>query len=227
LLLRSPFSFGFCAPAAVPARARAFAPPFRSEAHEPSHVFYVEDRPSSRFVGNAFRAEPIRYADPAGHQHVHNGVHPGLSFFDRADQANLFKLHLPYVLRTPDGVDSLFMPPINRAGPMQIVVGLVETDWYAHPVNLVAHLPAGSPLHVAAGDVVGQVVFVHRTARSAEISVAAPGSATSQALQGDLLRWYVGKSQDPGAYKKLARSRHGRLDVRDSASGNSPKSSRS
>jgi hypothetical protein len=227
LLLRSPFSFGFCAPVAVPARARAFAPPFRSEPHERSYVFYVEDRPSSRFVGNAFRAEPIPYVDPAGQQHVHNALHPGLSFFDREDQAGLFKLHLPYVLRTPDGVDSLFMPPINRAAPLQIVLGLVETDWYAHPVNLVAHLPTGSPVHVAAGDVVGQVVFIHRTARSAETSIAAPGSTTSQALQHDLLRWYVGKSQDRGVYKKLARSRHGRLDVRDSAAEDLAKSPRS
>jgi hypothetical protein len=218
LLIRSPFSFGFCAPAAVPARARAFSPPVRSEAHDASCVFYVEDRPSSSFTANAFRAAPIAYLDPKGERHLHNAVHPGLSFFDRRDQAGMFKLHLPYVLRTPKGVDSLFMAPINRLGPLQIVSGLVETDWYAHPVNLIAHLPAGTPLHVAAGDVVAQVVFIDRNLRRAKPSVVAPGSAASQALQQELLRWYISHNQDRSAYKKLARSRHGRLDALEDSS---------
>lgn len=212
LLIRSPFSFGFCSPAAVPVRARAFAPPVRSPAHDASYLFYVEDRPSSRFTGNAFRVAPIAYLDPAGQQHLHNAVHPGLSFFDRPDQAGLFKLHLPYVLRTPQGVDSLFMSPINRQGPLQIVSGLVETDWYAHPVNLVAHLPTGTSVHVAVGDVIAQVTFMHRTARAAEVTVAAPGSAPSRTLEQDLLRWYMHHSQDRSAYKKLTRTRHGRVD---------------
>ncbi len=214
LLIHSPFSFGFCAPADVPAGARAFAPPLRSEAHEVGCVFYVQDRPSSRFAGNAFRATPIPYVDPTGQRHLHHAVHPGLSFFDRVDQAGLFKLHLPYVIRTPEGVDSLFMAPMNRVGPLRIVQGLVETDWYAHPVNLVAHLPLDTPLHVAAGDAVAQVVFLHRTTRAADVSVVLPGSAASQALQRDLLRWYVEHNQDRSSYKKLARSRHGRLDSR-------------
>ena len=165
-------------------------------------MFYVEDRPSSRFAANAFMAEPILNVDPAGQQHLHSAVHPGLSFFDRTDQENLFKLHLPYVLRTPDGVDSLFMSPINRAAPLQIVLGLVETDWYAHPVNLVAHVPAGSPVHISAGDIVGQVIFIHRTARRVQIS-AAPELTQRQALQRDLLHWYVAKTQDRGATRTL------------------------
>ena len=224
LLIRSPFSFGYCAPVAVPVGARAFPPPFRSDAN-PSHVFYVEDRPSSDFIGNAVRAAPIAYLDPSGKRHTHNAIHAGLSVFDRDDQAGLFKLNLPYVLRTPEGVDSLFMTPVNRAAPLQILMGLVETDWYASPVNLVAHLPTGSPLHVAAGDVVGQVVFMHRAARSAEVSIVAPGTAASQAFQHELLRWYIGHNQDRSVYKKLARSRHGRLEPRDDGSedlGKSP-----
>jgi hypothetical protein len=214
LLIHSPFSFGFCTPADVPPGARAFAPPLRSDAHDAGYVFYVQDRPSSQFAGNAFRVTPIPYVDPMGQRHLHHAVHPGLSFFDRVDQAGLFKLHLPYVLRTPEGVDSLFLAPMNRPGPLRIVQGLVETDWYAHPVNLVAYLPVGTSLHLAAGDAVAQVVFLHRTARSAEVSVVFPGSGASQALQRDLLRWYVDRNQDRSAYKKLARSRHGRLDSR-------------
>jgi len=212
LLLRSPFSFGYCAPDAVPEHARAFAPPCRSPARQRSRVFYVEDRPSSRFCANAFTAEPIPYIDPAGQQHWHSAVHPGLSFFDRADQEHLFKLHLPYVLRTSDGIDTLFMSPINRPAPLQIVAALVETDWYAHPVNLVAHLPSDSSVHISGGEVVAQVTFMHRTARRAEIS-AQPPPARRQALQQDLLRWYIDKSVDRSAYKKLARSRHGRFEA--------------
>ena len=37
--------------------------------------------------------------------------------------------------------------------------------------------------------------------------VVGPGTAASQALQRDLLRWYVGHTQDRSVYKKLARSR--------------------
>ncbi len=212
LLIRAPFSFGFCDSASVPAAARGFAAPFRSSAHDAAYCFYIQDRPSSRFAGNAFLAAPIPYVDPEGEHHLHNAVHPGLSFFDRSDQAAMFKLHLPYVIRTPEGVDTLFLSPINRPGPFQIVSGLVETDWYAHPVNLVAHLPPG-PIHVTAGDVVAQVVFVHRSGRAARISVVELSSAPSQVLQHDLLRWYVAHNQDRSAYKKLARSRHGRLEA--------------
>ena len=221
LLIRAPFSFGFCDPASVPAAARGFAAPFRSSAHDAAYCFYIQDRPSSRFAGNAFRQRLFPMLIRRESTHLHNAVHPGLSFFDRSDQAAMFKLHLPYVLRTPEGVDSLFLSPINRPGPLQIVSGLVETDWYAHPVNLVAHLPPG-PIHVTAGDVVAQVVFVHRSARAARISVVDPSSAPSQVLQHDLLRWYVAHNQDRSAYKKLARSRHGRLDaLEDSSEGDS------
>jgi len=39
-------------------------------------------------------------------------------------------------------------------------IGLVETDWYAHPVDLVLKRPVEGPLHVRAGDTVAQVQFV-------------------------------------------------------------------
>jgi len=62
-------------------------------------------------------------------------------------------------------------------------------------------------------------VFLHRTTRAADVSVVLPGSGASQALQRDLLRWYVDRNQDRSAYKKLARSRHGRLDSRGGGPG--------
>src|SRR5205807_5504908 len=59
---------------------------------------------------------------------------PGLSFFDRDDQANLIKLHLPYIWRTPEAVDTLFLPLLNRPAPkLEVKCGVVETDWYASP----------------------------------------------------------------------------------------------
>jgi len=213
LLIRAPFSFGWCRPDCVPAGARPFAPPRREATLDPAAVFYVVDRPESQFVGNAFRLAPIAYRDPQGQVHLHAPVQPGLSFFDRDDQAGMFKLHLPYVVRTPEDVDSLFVPPVNRAAPLDLVVGLVESDWYAHPVSLIARLPRSGALHVRAGDVVAQVLFLARASRRAEPVVAAATSPERQRLNGDLLRWYASHGADRGAYKTLARSRHGRLDA--------------
>ena len=212
LLIHSPFSFGFCAPADVPDGGRAFAPPLRSDAHDAGYVFYVQDRPSSRFAGNAFRVTPIPYVDPKGQPHLHHAVHPGLSFFDRPDQAGLFKLHLPYVLRTPEGVDSLFMAPMNRPGPCALFkawsrrTGTPIRSTWLRICRWTNHCtwPRETPWR--------QVVFLHRTTRAADVSVVLPGSAASQTLQRDLLRWYVDHNQDRSSYKKLARSRHGRLD---------------
>jgi len=213
LLIRAPFSFGWCRPEHVPAGARPFAPPRRAATLDPAAVFYVVDRPESQFVGNAFRLVPIPYRDPQGAVHVHAPVQPGLSFFDRDDQLDMFKLHLPYVVRTPEDVDSLFVSPVNRRAPLDLVAGLVESDWYAHPVSLIARLPRSGALHVGAGDVVAQVLFLARASRRAEPVVPAATSAERQRLNGDLLRWYASHGADRGAYKTLARSRHGRLEA--------------
>ena len=85
LLIRAPFSFGWCRPDAVPAGARAFAPPRRDARLDAQAVFYVVDRPESSFAGNAFRLAPIAYRDPQGDTHTYTAVQPGLSFFDRDD----------------------------------------------------------------------------------------------------------------------------------------------
>ncbi len=213
LLIRAPFSFGWCRPDAVPAGARAFPPPRRDARLDAQAVFYVVDRPESSFAGNAFRLAPIAYRDPQGDTHTYTAVQPGLSFFDRDDQADMFKLHLPFVVRTPAEVDSLFVPPVNRTAPLELVVGLVESDWYATPVSLVARVPRSGALHVGAGDVVAQMLFLARASRRAEPVVPGTTSVERQRLDGDLLRWYAGHGADRGAYKTLARSRHGRLDA--------------
>lgn len=212
VVIRAPFTFGYCAPVAVPVGARAFAPPRRAPGADPAAVFYVVDAPDGAFVGNAFRLLPIAYRDPEGQPHTHDAVQPGLSFFDRDDQADMFKIHLPFVIRTPETVDSLFTVPVNRPSPLDLITGLVETDWYAHPVSLIARLPAEGSLHIAAGAPIAQVLFVHRAARHAEIDVVAPGTPASAPVQGGLLRWYASHATDRGAYKRLARSRHGRFE---------------
>lgn len=211
VIVRAPFTFGYCLPVAVPAGARAFAPPRRASGADANVVFYIVDAPTGAFVGNAFRLFPIAYRDPGGQTHTHDAVQPGLSFFDRDDQADLFKIHLPYVIRTPAEVDSLFTPLVNRPSPVDLVTGLVETDWYAHPVSLIVRVPIAASLHVGAGDPIAQVLFVHRTARHAELEVVAPGTAASGPVQADLLRWYASHATDRSAYKALARSRHGRF----------------
>jgi hypothetical protein len=212
VIVPAPFTFGYGLPVAVPAGARAFLPPRRAPGADPEAVFYVVDAPASAFVGNAYRLVPIGYRDPEGQPHTHAAVQPGLSFFDRDDQADMFKIHLPFVIRTPEAVDSLFTTLANRPSPLDLVTGLVETDWYAHPVSLIVRLPATGGLHIAAGDPIAQVLFMHRSARQTELEVVAPGTAASVPVQADLLRWYASHANDRGAYKALARSRHGRFE---------------
>jgi hypothetical protein len=214
LLLRAPFDFGLCGPDEVPANARGFRSPLDPDGRNDPRVFYVKDNPDCRFVGNAFALDPIPFVEPSGRSDILNRVQPGISFFDRGDQQELFKIHLPFVLRTPTGVHGLFTAALNREAELALWAGLVETDWYAHPVNLVARKPAEGSLHVAAGDIVGQVMFIAREARAANIRVVAAGSKELRAFRTDLLRWYASHAQDRSAYKRLARSRHGRIEPR-------------
>jgi hypothetical protein len=139
---------------------------------------------------------------------------PGISFFDRQDQADLFKLHLPYIWRTPPEVDTLFLPLINRSGPgLPLLTGLVETDWYAHQVNLVFSRPGpGQSVHIAAGDPVAQVIFIERSQRRPTLKVLPEHARLARDLKDELAEWYRCKEADRSAYKKLARCEHGRIN---------------
>lgn len=212
LLVPSPIDFGLCAPAEVPADARAFAPPPPARDPADTRVFYVRDRPGSRFVGNAYRFEDLAFDDARGVRQRYSPVEPGISFFDREDQRGLFKLHLPWILRTDAQVDTLYTSPMHRPSPLELKSGLVETDWYAHPVNLVAAKPALGPVHVRVGEVVAQALFVPRAARRPALEVVDGASGEAAALRNDLLKWYVAHRQDRSAYRRLARSRHGRIE---------------
>jgi hypothetical protein len=209
LLIRSPITFGLCSAKDVPPGAHGFRSPLDPDGRSDPRMFFVKDDPDCRFARNAFGLTPIAFRDPKGRRNILRNVQPGLSFFDRPDQQAMFKIHLPFVLRTPAGMNSLFTAAINRESPLVIAAGLVDTDWYAHPVNLVARKPAHGDLHVAAGDVIAQVVFVPRDARKADARLVTSGSAEERAAQQDLLTWYARHAQDRSAYKRLARSRHG------------------
>lgn len=222
LLVPAPFGFGLCEPIAVPAQARAFAPPPVAQPAGDTRVFYVVDDPASRFFGNAFDADPVPFFDATGQQAQGRPQQPGISFMDRADQAAFFKLHLPWVLRTPAAVDSLFGPPMNRPAPLEVLPGLVETDWYAHPVNLVVRRPAQGALHVARGQVIAQVHWVAREQRRPEVEVLARDGAPAAALRAELGEWFAAHRADRSAYRRLARSQAGRLQGAQAGEGDGP-----
>jgi len=209
LLIPSPIRFGWCHTHEVPAEGLPFRSPVRVAGGEPpdSRLFYVVNDQRCRFNGNAFAIEG-----------VFNGrdlQEPGISFFDRPDQQDLFKLHLPYIWRTPEAVDTLFGPLINRAAQaahgLEVVSGLVETDWYASPVNLVIRMPPVS-VHVQAGELIAHAVLIARSLRRPAIEISADHSRLSRETRKGLAQWEEQHASDHQAYKQLARSRHGRID---------------
>lgn len=217
-VIPAPISFGLCQPDEVPAHARAFRSPLDRpgpEGFKDPRVYYVKDDPTCRFVGNAYTFDAIGLAESTGHP-PDTLIEPGISFFDREDQDELFKLHLPYILRTPPGIASLFLPAINREVPaLPVLAGLVETDWYANPVNLVIRKPhGGKSLHIDAGELVAQVVFVPHCCRQPELAILPHHARVARDLRLALADWYRRHAKDRSAYKKLARKQHGHVPRR-------------
>ena len=217
-LVRSPITFGLCPLGDVPAGGHAFRSPVVSPHPDnrfvDERVFYVKDNPDCRFVKNAFTLDALEIVDAQGKRQF-TPVHPGLSFFDREDQQDLFKLNLPYIWHTPPEVDALFVPPINRqTHGLSVLTGLVETDWYANPINMILRKPpADHSVHVAAGENVAQVMFLMRSHRRPTLKVLAPHARVARDLRAGMAEWYRQHAQDRSAYKKLARSAHGRIPV--------------
>jgi hypothetical protein len=222
-LIKSPISFGVCALREVPPDGHPFrsplAPPIRTSGGADENVFYVKDDPGRGFVKNAFTLDALDDKKFGGS----SLREPGISFFDRADQLDLFKLHLPYVWRTPPEVDALFLPPINRVSSgLTVLAGLVETDWYANPVNLIFRQPdAGHPVHISAGDCVAQVIFLRRSDRRPALKPLEPHARVARDLKAKLAEWHQQHAADRSAYKKLARSQHGRIQAEPGSSSNS------
>jgi hypothetical protein len=212
VIIPSPIRFGFCIPEQLPNGCRAFRSPLNKPAADGSYaeprVFYVFDNPDCRFAGNAYEFKGVS-ASGSPDSAVQE---PGLSFFDREDQPSLIKLHLPYIWRTPGSVDTLFLPLLNRATPdLEVQCGLVETDWYASPVNLVLRIPPG-PVHVAVGDAVAQAIFVPRTLRRPVLEFASEHAQFSLDARKSLADWDKRHAEDRSVYKVLARSIHGRVE---------------
>jgi Family of unknown function (DUF6065) len=221
-LIGSPIAFGLCPPGDVPPDGHAFRSPLDRPSLDGTftdeRVFYVKDDLHCRFIRNAFTLEPMEIADAHGKRSF-APVQPGLSFFEREDQQDLFKLHLPYIWLTPPDVDTLFLPAINRPTQgLTVLSGLVETDWYASPVNLVVRKPPSNQFfHVAKGDLVAQVIFVARSYRRPNLQVMASHARASRELRSRFAKWYQQYSEDRSAYKKLARSHHGRVSMEKSS----------
>lgn len=108
---------------------------------------------------------------------------------------------------------SHFGAPINRLAPLDLLTALVETDWYAQPVNLVARRPAQGALHLRRGDVIAQVFFVDRSARRSSLRVLEHGAPQAGTLREELRQWVLAHHADRSTYRKQARSRQGRIDV--------------
>jgi hypothetical protein len=215
-LIRSPIAFGLCPPVNVPPDAHAFRSPLDQPrvdgTFEDERVFYVQDDPRCRFIKNAFTLAAVEIATPGG-KRLFTPLEPGISFFDREDQLDLFRLHLPYIWRCPPDVDTLFLPAINRPWPgFTVLSGVVETDWYASPVHLIMRKPPGKQsFHVAAQGPIAQAIFVMRSQRRPTLTVVPSHTHTAHEFQTALAQWYQQHREDRSAYKKLARSRHGQV----------------
>jgi hypothetical protein len=68
---------------------------------------------------------------------------------------NLPKINNPWVVETPKGYSTLFIPPSHRENIINILPGIVDTDTYKAPVGLpfglkdvsfVGMIPAGTPI---------------------------------------------------------------------------------
>lgn len=75
--------------------------------------------------------------------------------YPKANGKPLPKFMSPWVVETPKGYSSLFIPPVHRDAPFQIFPGLVDTDVYASQVNFpfimvdenfTGLIPAGTPI---------------------------------------------------------------------------------
>jgi hypothetical protein len=208
LFIPSPISFGFCAPRDVPSGARAFKSPIEVQlppVKQDMRFYWVQDDPARGFAGNAFILHDGSGSDAPGL------LAPGISFFERNDQIEFCKLHLPYILRTAPGCDLLFMPLLNRlGGGFEVLSGLVETDWYANPVNLVLRRPAIGAASIRAGEPLAQAIVTRREDRPTRLRQLRPSSEDARLLRQEIAQWYVDHAKHRSAYKARARTRAAR-----------------
>lgn len=214
LVVPAPFGWGWSDPDDVPEGGRSFRSPVTGAATRADRVFYVLDDVESRFEGNQF------HPGQAALRLTGDAPIPGLSFFDRPDQQDMVKVHLPYVWVTEPGIDVLFLDPINRfrTDGLRVLAGLVETAWYTNPVNLVLRLPVDRPVadgsvHVEAGEALAQAVPIDSARRRPEVRVPAGHRRKARDVLKGVAGWRAAKARDRAAYQHAARSGHGRIEA--------------
>lgn len=210
ILIPAPFAWGFCPPDEAPIGSRRFRSPVPCGC--PVRVFYVVDDPAHGFAGNRFEVpdDVLKRTGPA--------PLPGISFFDRDDQQDHVKVHLPYVFKTSSGISLFFTAPVNRPRSDRLVVvsGLVECDVYMNAVNLVLQLPPmPSAVHVAAGTPLAQAIPIDRMLQRPTVDFVASHRREARQMYDGISDWRNLKASDRSAYKRLARSAHGRLVEED------------
>jgi hypothetical protein len=204
----SPFAWGCCLPSDVPPGGRAFRSPIGPIEDGDDRVFYVIDDADFRFERNRFelRRDVV--------DHLGETPTPGLSFFDRADQQSMVKIHLPYGWKSPDDAVLLFVPPLNRprADGFTILSGLVETSWYHNPVNLVGVIPSPpAPVHLAAGEPLAHVVLISSEMRKIAVDIVEPQASDTQECLDAIEAWHHAHRSDRSAYKRRSQSDQGQV----------------
>ena len=79
--------------------------------------------------------------------------------------ALIVKFINPWVIKTPPGYSTLFLPPLNNFElPFQVLSGLVETDTYYRPVHVptVCLMRPGQTVTLKRGTPIAQVVPIKR-----------------------------------------------------------------
>jgi hypothetical protein len=105
----------------------------------------------------------------------------------------------------------LFLPLLNRIGAgLDVQSGLVETEWYANPVNLILRKPQNS-VHVNAGDPVAHALLIAQEMRKPALEIVADHARLSRDTRRGYAEWCHQHAEDRSAYKILARSHHGRI----------------
>ena len=100
----------------------------------------------------------------------------------------------------------------RSAHGLEVQSGLVETDWYSSPVNLVLRKSAGlASVHLGAGDLVALAILIPRHLRRPALEVAQSHARLSRETRKGLAEWDTQHARDRSVYKSLARSRHGRV----------------
>src|SRR5262245_31099957 len=73
---------------------------------------------------------------------------------------------------------------------MKVQSGLVETDWYSSPVNMILRKPS-NPIHFSEGEEVAQVILVSRAQRNPNIEILQSHSRLSRETRKSLTEWYA------------------------------------